>query len=53
MDGIQKTVHMGLIDLAGKVADGAYGDNDDAFQDDSVRAAFLEDLSDNVTDKMD
>ena len=53
MDGIQKTVNLGLIYLAGKVANGAYGNDDDAFEDDSVREAFLEDLQDEVLSKMD
>lgn len=52
MDGIQKTVCLGLRYLAQKVEDGAYGDDNDAFQDESSNDAFMEDLSDNVTDKM-
>lgn len=52
MDGIQKTVSLGLRYLATKVADGAYGDDDDAFQDDVVEEAFLEDLEDEVLGKM-
>lgn len=51
MDGIQKTVVLGLRYLAQKVEDGAYGIDDDAFDDGSDQA-FLDDLSDNVTDKM-
>ena len=52
MDGIQKTVSEGLRYLATKVADGAYGDDDEAFQDEIVEKAFLEDLEDNVIGKM-
>lgn len=54
MDGIQKAVHEGLRYLTGKVADGAYGEDDDAFQseDDAVAQAFLDDLHDHVIDKM-
>lgn len=51
MNGIQKTVSDGLTYLATKVADGAYGDGDDAF-DDTTKEAFLDDLCDNVLDKM-
>lgn len=53
MNGIQKTVSLGLQYLTTKVTDGAYGDDDDAFQDDLVREAFLEDLQDEVISKMD
>lgn len=53
MDGIQKTVSDGLRYLATKVAEGAYGEDDEAFQDEDIVEAFLEDLSDNVTDKLD
>ncbi len=52
MDGKQKTVNMGLRYLATKVADGAYGDDDAAFEDAIVEAAFLEDLEDEVISKM-
>jgi len=51
MDGIQKTVSLGLHYLATKVAEGAYGDDDDAFQNDLVRDAFIEDLEDEVISK--
>ena len=51
MDGIQKTVSLGLTYLAGKVAEGAYGNDDDAFQDDLIRDAFMEDLEDEVIGK--
>ena len=47
MTGIQKTVAEGLRYLAHKVEEGAYGEGDDAFADDS-RDAFLEDLQDEV-----
>ena len=53
MDGIQKTVSLGLQYLANKVAEGAYGNDDEAFENDLVREAFLEDLQDEVLDKMD
>ena len=52
MGGIQETVSKGLRYMATKVADGAYGDGDEAFQDEMVKEAFLEDLQDNVIDKM-
>ena len=52
MDGIQKTVSMGLRYLATKVEDGAYGNDDDAFDDAMVETAFLEDLEDEVISKM-
>lgn len=51
MDGIQKTVYLGLIHLANKVAGGAYGEDDGAFSE-SAGEAFLEDLEDEVLDKM-
>lgn len=54
MDGIQKTVHEGLLFLAEKVKDGAYGIDDVAFNDpnDSDAEAFLSDMHDHVIDKM-
>lgn len=52
MDGIQKTVSNGLRYLATKVADGAYGEGDDAFRDEDIAEAFLSDLHDEVLDKM-
>ncbi len=56
MDGIQKTVALGLQYLAQKIEDGAYGEGDDAFNDDGgeggVAQAFLDDLHDEVIDKM-
>lgn len=53
-DGIQETVRQGLVYLAGKVAEGAYGEGDDAFggEDDELGQAFLEDMHDHVIDKM-
>ncbi len=51
-NGIQETVRLGLINLAGKVDEGRYGENDDAFNDDSSQAAFLSDLEDEVINKM-
>jgi len=54
--GIQKSVASGLRFLADKVEQGAYGEGDDAFQgpdeDDAVGQAFLDDLHDEVLDKM-
>ena len=52
MDGIQKTVYEGLRYLATNVADGAYGEDDDAFQDEDLAQAFLNDMHDEVLDKM-
>ena len=52
MDGIQKTVNEGLVYLATKVHDGAYGKGDEAFQDEDAAQAFLDDMHDNVIDKM-
>ncbi len=53
MDGIQKTVNDGLRYLATKVAEGAYGEGDEAFQDDDLAQAFLNDIHDHVLDPMD
>ena len=52
MNGIQKTVSDGLRYLSTKVADGAYGEGDEAFQDEDVAQAFLDDMHDEVLDKM-
>lgn len=52
MSGIQQTVSNGLKYLATKVANGAYGEGDEAFQDDSQKDAFLEDLEDEVLGKL-
>ena len=54
MDGIQKTVFMGLQTMAEKVKAGDYGIDDEAFRgkDDCDGLAFLSDMCDNVTDKM-
>ena len=56
MDGIQKTVALGLRNLARRVEEGAYGDGDEAFDDDDgeggVAQAFLDDLTDEVISKM-
>jgi len=51
MDGIQLTVYEGLRFLANRVKDGHYGKDDHAFEDDS-RAVFIEDVNDEVLDKM-
>lgn len=50
-NGIQETVRLGLINLARKVNEGLYGENDNAF-DDSAYDAFLEDLEDEVIAKL-
>lgn len=42
--GIQKTVSDGLRYLANKVEEGAYGTDDEAFQNDYDREAFMADL---------
>lgn len=56
MDGIQKTICLGLRYLAQKVEDGAYGIDDNAFDDDNdaggAAQAFLDDMHDNIIDKM-
>ena len=56
MDGIQKTVVLGLRLLAQKVENGDYGEGDDAFYDDDgeggVAQVFLNDMHDEVLDKM-
>ena len=54
MDGIQKTVCLGLRDLAHQVEQGNYGLDDDAFtgENDEQAEAFLSDMHDLVIDKM-
>lgn len=52
MDGIQKTVHEGLLHIAERVENGDFGEDDDAFQDDEIAQGFLNDLHDYVLDKM-
>lgn len=52
ISGVQKTVHSGLIYLATKVAEGAYGEGDEAFQDEGLAQVFLDDMHDEVLDKM-
>lgn len=52
MDGIQKTVYDGLMYLAGRVAEGVYGRDDEAFQSEVESEAFLEDLTDEVENKI-
>ncbi len=58
MDGIQKTVALGLRNLARKVEEGRYGEGDDAFgagADDDYHpdaAAFLDDIREEVLDVM-
>jgi len=55
MNGIQKTVHDGLRYLARQVAEGHYGEGDNAFDESDRKAffrkAFLEDLKEQVIDK--
>lgn len=52
MDGIQKTVAMGLRFLADKVELGRYGTDDNIFNDDASWDAFINDVQDDVFDKM-
>ncbi len=56
MDGIQKTIALGLRNLARKVEEGLYGEGDGAFDDDNGEGgsaqAFLDDMHDEVLDKM-
>lgn len=56
MDGIQKTVALGLRNLARKVEEGAYGQGDEAFDEEGnyggTAQAFLDDMHDEVLDKM-
>jgi len=51
MTGIQKTVFIGLEHLKAFVQEGKYGVGDD-FADDENQQAFLNDLHDEVIDKM-
>lgn len=48
MDGIQKTVHEALLQLAKQVEEGNYGDDDRAFQDPDDMAGFVQDIEDDV-----
>ena len=57
MEGIQKTVHIGLLKLASNVEKGVYGKDDEAFADDedslkSLAQQFLNDIHDEILDKM-
>lgn len=54
MDGIQKSVHDGLLRLAEKVKNGKYGLGDDTFagEDDELGQSFLSDMHDEVIDYM-
>ena len=54
MEGIQKSVAIGLRVLAEKVKNGDYGKDDSAFggEDDCDGEAFLRDLHDEVIEKM-
>lgn len=51
MDGVQKTVVLGLRYLANKVEEGVYEVDDNAFGTESTMKAFLEDLEDEVIGK--
>lgn len=51
-NGIQETVRLGLIQLAENVNAGKYGENDDAFDDEEDAQKFLNDMHDEVLDKM-
>lgn len=58
MNGIQKTVHIGLMNLASNLKNGKYGIDDEAFavdDEDSSKCLaqlFLNDIHDEVLDKM-
>ena len=54
MDGIQKTVYLGLLELAEKVKTGKYGVDDNAFtgDNDELAHSFLGDMHDLVIDNM-
>ena len=52
MDGIQKTVALALRDMATKVEEGAYGEDDDAFVEEADSDAFHEDIQDSVFSNM-
>lgn len=51
MDGIQKSVHIGLMALANRVANGEFGCCDD-FADEDNQQAFLSAMHDEVIDNM-
>lgn len=52
MDGIQKTVVLGLRYLADRVEEGTYGIDEKAFDDEVSREAFIEDFENEVIGKM-
>jgi len=54
MDGIQKTVYLGLLEMAERVKAGTYGEDDEAFggEDDEMGNQFCSDMCDEVTGKM-
>ena len=54
MDGVQKTVYLGLLLMADKVKDGDYGVDDEAFRgdEDCDGLQFLADMCDEVTGRM-
>ena len=56
MNGIQKTVCLGLRHLADEVEKGVYGTGDDAFDNDDgeggVAEKFLHDIHDHILDNM-
>lgn len=53
-EGVQETVRLGLLELARKVKEGAYGKGDAAFggEEDCDGEVFLADMHDYVIDKM-
>lgn len=54
MEGIQETLHLGLLVMAENVKAGKYGEGDECCQgeDDCDGLTFLADMCDEVTDKM-
>ena len=56
MDGIQKSVHLGLSELAREVEQGLFGTDDDAFTDsngnDEKALCFLNRMHDLIIDRM-
>lgn len=51
MEGIQKTIYLGLLTIAKNVKAGKYGIDDDAFggDEDELGLSFLDDMCDEVT----
>lgn len=56
MEGIQKSVYLGLKELASEVEEGLYGTDDDAFDDDGSNSSngqrFLDQMHDLIIDRM-